>query len=253
MGSTGQVGIDRDYNSLRQDLWLATDQAYKAAVTQMSLKNAFLRSLTKPPEIDDFSQAPPLVKVDPRIEPDWTSRNWDNEARAASAGLKNFEEIDGTRVNYYLIYVTSYLMTSEGTTIRTSHSLAAIEASLDTHADDGMSLHNYYATYALHPPTCPTRQRLSKGLTQAGTELMELARQPARAGFHRAGALRCSRRGFRARAGASCVAFRRAAASFDDAGIRSDDGASGRAQRMERDAWDARVSHDRDADLMTRR
>ena len=57
LGSTGQVGIDRDYNSLRQDLWLATDQAYKAAVTQMSLKQAFLRSLTKPPEIDDFSQS----------------------------------------------------------------------------------------------------------------------------------------------------------------------------------------------------
>ena len=30
LGSTGEVGIDRDYNSLRQDLWLATDQAYKA-------------------------------------------------------------------------------------------------------------------------------------------------------------------------------------------------------------------------------
>ena len=90
LGSTGQVGIDRDYNSLRQDLWLATDQAYKAAVTQMSLKQAFLRSLTKAPEIDDFSQAPPMVKVDPRLEPDWTSRNWENEARTASAVLKEF-------------------------------------------------------------------------------------------------------------------------------------------------------------------
>ena len=38
LGSTGFVGIDHDYNSLRQDLWLATDQAYKAAATQMSLK-----------------------------------------------------------------------------------------------------------------------------------------------------------------------------------------------------------------------
>ena len=87
LGSTGEVGIDRDYNSLRQDLWLATDQAYKAAVTQMSLKQAFLRSLTKPPEIDDFSQEPPLVKIDPRVEPDWTSRNWEDEARTASAVL----------------------------------------------------------------------------------------------------------------------------------------------------------------------
>ena len=132
LGSTGQVGIDRDYNSLRQDLWLATDQAYKAAATQMSLKQAFLRSLTKPPEIDDFSQATPLVKIDPRIEPDWTSRNWEDEARAASSALKDFPQLYGTRVNYSLIYVTSYLMTSEGTIIRESRHLAAIEAALDT-------------------------------------------------------------------------------------------------------------------------
>ena len=178
LGSTGQVGIDRDYNSLRQDLWLATDQAYKAAVTQMSLKNAFLQSLTKPPEIDDFSQVPPIVKVDPRIEPDWTLRNWDNEARAASAALKNYEEIDGTRVNYYLIYVTSYLMTSEGTSIRSSKSIAAIEASMDTHAEDGMALHNYYATYAVHPADLPDPATVSKGLTQAATDLMGLRSGP---------------------------------------------------------------------------
>ncbi|HEX2715662.1 MAG TPA: hypothetical protein VHM88_26060, partial [Candidatus Acidoferrales bacterium] len=38
IGSTGQVGIDRDYNSLRQDLWLATDQAYKEALDTLSRK-----------------------------------------------------------------------------------------------------------------------------------------------------------------------------------------------------------------------
>lgn len=180
LGSTGQVGIDRDYNSLRQDLWLATDQAYKAAVTQMSLKQAFLRSLTKPPEIDDFSEIPKpaIVKVDPRVEPDWTSRNWENEAREASGVLKNFEQIDGSRVNYYLIYVTSYLMTSEGTTIRESRSVAGIEAALDANADDGMELHNYYAAYADKPADLPDAATVGKGLEQAGTKLMELRDSP---------------------------------------------------------------------------
>jgi predicted Zn-dependent protease len=172
LGSTGEVGIDRDYNSLRQDLWLATDQAFKAAVTQMSLKQAFLRSLTKPPEIDDFSQVPPIVKVDPRIEPDWTSRNWDDEARAASVGLKDFPQLDGSRVTYYLIYATSYLMTSEGTTIRSTRSLAAIEAAVATEADDGMPLHNFYATYAERPSGLPEPAAVSKSLSQAATDLM---------------------------------------------------------------------------------
>ena len=50
LGSAGQVGVDGDYNSLRQDLWLATDQAYKEALTSMSQKQGFLQSLSKPPD-----------------------------------------------------------------------------------------------------------------------------------------------------------------------------------------------------------
>jgi len=178
LGSTGEVGIDRDYNSLRQDLWLATDQAYKAAVTQMALKQSFLRSLTKPPEIDDFSQAQPLVKIDPRIDPDWTSRNWEEESREASAILKNFPQLYGTRVNYYLVYATSYRMTSEGTILRSSRHLAAIEAAMDTQAEDGMALHNYYSFYAGQPAGLPDAATVAKGVANAATELMALRSSP---------------------------------------------------------------------------
>ena len=178
LGSAGQVGIDGDYNSLRQDLWLATDQAYKEAATQMSLKQAFLRSLTKPPEIDDFSQAPTLVKLDPRLQPDWTTRHWEDEARTAAAVLRSFPQLYGSRVNYNLIYATTYLMNSEGTTVRTSRSLAAIEVALDTQADDGMPLHNFYALYVAHPADLPDAATAGRAVAQAGTELMELRASP---------------------------------------------------------------------------
>ena len=178
LGQTGQVGIDRDYNSLRQDLWLATDQAFKSAVTAKSLKDAFLRSLTKAPEIDDFSREAPTVKIEPRLDPDWTPRKWEDEARASSAVLRSFPQIYGTRVNYYLIYTTSYLMTSEGTSTRMSKSLAAIEAALDTQADDGMPLHNFYSAYAARPADLPDPSVTAKALAQAGTELMALRASP---------------------------------------------------------------------------
>ena len=245
LGSTGQVGIDRDYNSLRQDLWLATDQAYKAAVTQMSLKQAFLRSLTKPPEIDDFAQADPLVKVDPRIDPDWTSRNWENEARTDSAALKDFPELYGSRVNYYLIYVTSYLMTSEGTIIRESRHLAAIEAGLDTEAADGMPLNNYYAAYASRSGR-PARSRDRLEGSRAGRNPVDgLAHQLSRPGLHRPRALRRSRCIFRPRAGSRAVAFRLALAAFDDAGVRHVHGALRRPQRMDRPRRHSRASRQR--------
>src|SRR5580700_2206233 len=92
-GSTGTVGIDRDYNSLRQDIWLATDQAYKQALDSYSNKQAALRTLANAPTIDDFAQEPPVVMVEPHAEPDWTSRDWESEVRAVSAVLKNYPEL----------------------------------------------------------------------------------------------------------------------------------------------------------------
>jgi hypothetical protein len=144
----------------------------------MSLKQAFLRSLTKPPEIDDFSQERAIVKIEPRELPEWTSRKWEEEARAASAALKSFPQLYGTRVNYYFVYTTYYLMNSEGTELRTSKKLAAVEAAFDTQADDGMPLHNYYAIYVAKPGDIPDPATISKGLTQAGSELMQLRSAP---------------------------------------------------------------------------
>ena len=40
IGPTGEVGIDKDYDSLRQDLWIATDQAFKEAAETYSRKEA---------------------------------------------------------------------------------------------------------------------------------------------------------------------------------------------------------------------
>jgi len=178
IGSTGQVGIDRDYNSLRQDLWLATDQAYKEALDTLSRKRGFLRSLARPPGIDDLSQEKPVVLVTPHAEPDWTSRNWDEEAKAISAVLRFFPEVYSTRVTYHLIYATTYLMNTEGAEIRVSKSLAAIEASLETQADDGMPLHHYYATYAQRPADLPSSDVVRKEIERVGRELVALRAAP---------------------------------------------------------------------------
>jgi len=178
LGSAGQVGIDRDYNSLRQDLWLSTDQAYKEALTQMSSKRAFLRSLTKPPEIDDFSKTTPVVLVEPRLEPDWTSRNWEEEARATSRAVRANPEIKDSRVTYYLIYTTYYLLTSEGTEIRVSRSFAGIEGGMDALAEDGMEVQNYYTKYVAKPADLPSAAEAGKSLENAAQELVALRSSP---------------------------------------------------------------------------
>jgi len=178
-GSTGTVGIDRDYDSLRQDLWLATDQAYKQALDSLSNKQALLRSLANAPTIDDFSKVPSLVLVEPRIEPDWTNRNWESEAKTVSAVLRSHPELYNSRVTYHLIYATTYLVNTEGTQIRSSRTLAAIEASLGAQADDGMLLHNFVALYANRPSQLPMAEAVRQQVETAGRELVALRSAPA--------------------------------------------------------------------------
>jgi TldD protein len=178
IGSTGSVGIDRDYDSLRQDLWIATDQAFKEAVETYSRKQAYLSSLARQSDINDFSKADPVHLVEPLIMADWTNRNWDQEARDTSAALRAFPQIYESRVTYYLVYATEYLVTSEGTEIRTNRSFAAIESGMNALADDGTPINHFYATYAVHPADLPTPDAVRKSLNVTGSELMALRSAP---------------------------------------------------------------------------
>ena len=178
IGSQGSVGIDRDYDSLRQDLWIATDQAFKQAVETYSRKQAYLSSLARQSNIDDFSKSQPIQQIEPLVAPDWGNRNWEQEARQSSATLRLFPDIYESRVTYYLVYATEYLLTSEGTEIRTNHAYAAVEGGMNTLASDGMPLSHLYASYAPKPADLPNVDAVRKGLNVSASELMALRAAP---------------------------------------------------------------------------
>ncbi len=178
IGPTGQVGVDRDYDSLRQDLWIATDQAFKEALDTYSKKKGYLSSLARQSDIDDFSKTEPVELIQPLETPNWTNRNWEQEARDSSAVMRAFSQIHESRVSYYLVYATEYLLTSEGTEIRENRSFAAIEAGMNAVADDGVPVNHYYATYAVRPADLPNVDGVRKGLNVTCTELMALRSAP---------------------------------------------------------------------------
>ena len=178
IGPTGSVGIDRDYDSLRQDLWIATDQAFKEAVDTHSRKKGYLSNLARQSDIDDFSKAEPVQLMEPLETPDWTNRNWEQEARDTSAVIRAFSKIHESRVTYYLVYGTEYLLTSEGSEIRQNRRLAAIEAGLNAVADDGVPVNHYYAMYAVRPGDLPNVDLVRKALNVTCTELMALRSAP---------------------------------------------------------------------------
>src|SRR6266849_5366470 len=178
IGPTGTVGIDRDYDSLRQDLWIATDQAFKGAVEKYSRKQAYLSNLARASEIDDFSRVQTVRHIEPLEDSDWSNRNWEQEARDVSATLRAFPQIYESKVTYYLVYMTEYLLTCEGTEIRANHHFAGIEAGMSALATDGMLVNHYFSTYAPSPGELPGVDAVKKSLNVTGSELMAMRAAP---------------------------------------------------------------------------
>src|SRR5207245_1469730 len=157
---------------------MATSRTFKGAAETTTRKQAYLSSLSRQSESDAFSKAEPVKFIEPLETPDWTSRNWDQEARDTSAALRAFSQIHESRVTYYLVYATEYLLTSEGTEIRQNRRFAAIEAGISALADDGVPLNHFYAAYAARPAGLPDVETVRKALNVAGTELMTLRAAP---------------------------------------------------------------------------
>jgi TldD protein len=230
IGPTGSVGIDRDYDSLRQDLWIATDQAFKEAVETYSRKQAYLSSLARQSDIDDFTRIEPTQFAEPLETPDWTSRNWDQEARQVSAELRAFSDIRESRVTYYLVYATEYLLTSEGTEIRQNRHFAAIEAGMNSLADDGVPLNHLYSNYASRPEDLPNVDSVRKGL-HGSSRLTE------RAGLHRPRTFRATCFRFSSRPSARTGGEWRASANLFQSRHGADAERFRREERLDGENW----------------
>jgi len=88
------VGIDAHYDSLRQDLWIATDQAFKEAVETYSRKTSLSQQPWRALPISTTSRrVEPVQHIDPLVPSDWSNRNWEQEARDTSAALRAFPQI----------------------------------------------------------------------------------------------------------------------------------------------------------------
>jgi hypothetical protein len=65
-------------------------------------------------------------------------------------------------------------MNTEGTQVRTSRSLAAIEANIETQAPDGVPMHHFYATYANRPGDLPAATEVAQQLDSRGKQLVAM-------------------------------------------------------------------------------
>ena len=152
-GSLELTGLDNDAIALRSALWMATDQAYKAALASYAQKQAELKQVQTPPQADDFSHEKPVISLAAPMQLTIDADAWDARVARTSglyrtdASVKQLEpQVQYSSASFHARATTTWLVTSEGTIVRKSGTEYEEAFAAGTQADDGMHLDRSYAS-----------------------------------------------------------------------------------------------------------
>jgi TldD protein len=139
--------IDNDPAALRWQLWLASDQAYKAASAALASKRAALLQFTADQPFDDFSRAPAVQSMGPLAKLEFDSKQWEDTIQKATALYRSDPKIQSLGALLRFRAVNQYFVNSEGTETREGYSVYLLSLGGETQAADGMRLDRspYYA------------------------------------------------------------------------------------------------------------
>src|SRR5215475_2835194 len=163
VGSASILPLENDAIALRRQIWLLTDEAYKAAADAYAEKLSALKQLSADPNpIEDFSHAPVVSFVEEtvKLKADQDQRN--KTLEDATKLYKEYPEIESVSAQCRFNSVNEYFVNSEGTVVRQGNTTATVTLSGSTQAEDGMRLsRNPFWTEA-RPEDLPTREELLK-------------------------------------------------------------------------------------------
>ena len=146
-GSLALAPGDDDADALREALWTATDEAYKAALRNYASKQAALKQFQNPPTADDFSPAKPVVLAEPRRVLQLDRAEWKRRLVEASglyardSAVRDFAaEVQYSNASLNAVVVNRYTVNTEGTAVR--HGFAGYQDTISVggQAADGMQL-----------------------------------------------------------------------------------------------------------------
>jgi TldD protein len=179
----GSVGvnlapIDDDPIALRRQLWLATDQAFKAASEALAAKKAALREYTTDQPFDDFAHAPVVESIGPVAKLSFDPKPWREALENATALFRSDPKIESLSATFRCRAVNQYFLNTEGTVKRDGYTVYYLSVDGSTQAADGMRLERSPYFAAANLEELPTPQAFIADTTKTIETLRELREAP---------------------------------------------------------------------------
>jgi hypothetical protein len=140
---TTSAPLDDDYDSMRRQIWLATDTAYRRAVSVFARKRAAFQNRAAADMLPDFSNEDPVQTMlggPPAVVPsDWPAR-----AKQLSAVFAPARGIENAEVQAAETRGTRYYLNSEGFKVVAPIQIASLRVLAEAQARDGMALRDVF-------------------------------------------------------------------------------------------------------------
>ena len=160
-GESSILPLDDDPIALRHQIWLATDDAYKAAGQALAEKQAAMKQFsTDPNPVDDFAKAPPMIAVEPTATLKVDEAGWKKTLEDVTGLYKQYPDVQSVTASARFSAVNEYLVNSEGTVTRCGKTTYSVQLSSSAQAADGMRLSRSPAFMVARQEELPTHDAL---------------------------------------------------------------------------------------------
>jgi predicted Zn-dependent protease len=184
-GSLELTALGDDPIAIRSALWAGTDQAYKAALSAYSAKQAALKQVQTPPQADDFSKETPLISLADPLKLTYDDSLWTDRV-AHSSGLYRTNEsvkagehdVQYSVSSFHGRVVTTWLVNSEGSIVRKSQSQYQESFAVGTQAADGMRLDRSFASTGVTLKDLDAPEVFEKHAVEQIASLADLRKAP---------------------------------------------------------------------------
>ncbi len=146
-GSLALAPGDDDAAALRNALWMATDEAYKAALRAYSAKQAALKQFQSPPTANDFTPAKPVTLLEPLAKLEIDRAEWKRRLGEASGlyasdlTVRSFAaDVQYSSATLNAVAVNRYTVNTDGTAVRHGYTGYQDTISIGGQASDGMQV-----------------------------------------------------------------------------------------------------------------
>ena len=178
-GESTILPLDNDPIALRHQIWLATDDAYKAAGQALAEKQAELKRFSADSNpVDDFAKSAPLIAVEPTASLKVDEGSWKKTLEDVTDFYRKYPDVQSVTASARFTAVNEYLVNTEGTVTRCGKTTYSVQLSGTAQADDGMRLSRSPAFVVARMEELPSHEALVADSKNMLDTIVDLRKAP---------------------------------------------------------------------------